>query len=401
MVGLSLVAAFARGAQAPADPARAPGAAWRPAAAAQELEKPRSIDIHERTPGGDTVTFVSSGTPPGMSFRTGYFGMPVVIAPYDGAEGTLRLIARGEVHVFRPSKRGFRLVRRSELPAAPPEKGLDDLLATPPSGPWTQDALLQHYFHSNTDIGYQLDELGRVYWLGRREVYVHEPAGWRSVYTFDEAFLARKRSHRSFTGVVVMPGHRLALFGGKDALIRIVDLSDRERPATTVNEVGYDALGCDASSYPSGAAPQFCLPNNKMYVYLGRTGRFFRMDLDTYSLKSLGVPWVNRAFEGPHARIKWEGTFQGQPTEPILPESIAFALDWSGSVHAAALMYNLHKATLHVFDLDAELSKVTSEIKLGDDLPDPLQFQDEQGAWVPIKGAKVVPEGDGGGVPAT
>lgn len=356
----------------------------------QKSKGPRTIGMIHQTPDRHEVLFESSGKPPGSAFRTGYFGMPVVLRPYDTSDKEMQLITGNELLTFEQEGQGFRLTSVRPLPKAPPESRLQEYDNAPTSGPWTKDTLIQSSLWLNPDIGYQLGGDGSLYWVGSTALFKKTPEGWKSAFQFQPDFLARKRDTIPKTGLVVLPDHRIALFGGKEFFIQVLELKDTadKGEPKIIKTIGYDSFGFTADNCPTDSGPQYCISGGYLYFHLRDTGHFYRANLDSWALTDYDVPWMVQEFTKPGAPLKWKNTQSSSNiSQPVVPESMSFSIDWDGSVHVAALMYNMPVGAMHWFAASSEGSTIHSEIKTGSDLADPITYQNSTGELVSIKSA--------------
>ncbi|BDU73189.1 hypothetical protein [Mesoterricola silvestris] len=361
-------------------------------ASSTESPRPRVFRLEERGPDGSITVFESLGSPPGMAFRTGYFGMPVVMGPYESFGNRLNIIAHGGLYSFIQKDMGFSLESIKKMPPQPPERLLEFAERANYTEIWTKDALFQAYFFLGSILGYQLDESGNIYWVGSTGLYKHLENGWKLVYSFPEKFSSRRSTNYSRTGVILLPGKRIALFGGEDFFIQIVEMGDEAVDSKIIKSIDYDFLGCTAANYPAQAGPQFCFASGDLIFHLRKTGHIFRMNLTSYNLKDLDVPWMVQEFTKPNIPLKWKNTNgSSNISAPIIPESIAFASEFDGTVHAAALMFNNSLNSMNCFTISSETSNIKSKIQMGDELPDPILYQNTKGDFVPISGAKPEP----------
>jgi len=355
--------------------------------------RPSTYVAIDRLPNGDTVTFAATGQAPAPLFRTGYFGMPVILAPYDPSGADQALIFESSIYRFEKRESGFALRSREPLPEAP----VDERLSRFDADPGLSDGMREDFVRSdrslNSNIGFQLDETGALYWVGSTALFKYVDHVWVQVYTLRPSFSNRNRRQSPKAGLVVLPGHRIALFGGEVNFIEILEPGSGPGEATIVKTIDYDVLGCDAESYPNRATPVFCVSNGSLFVYLRGTGRFYRMNLDSYNLMEITVPWMKVAFARKGQSPRWTGADSSATcSTPQVPEAIAFALEVDGSVHATALMFNMDRPAAHTFTLDGEKGSIVSEFRLGDEIPDPGTYQAVKGDFVPLRGAKRPPE---------
>lgn len=351
---------------------------------------PRTIQMTKQTPDRHELLFESYGKPPWANFRAGYFGMPIVLRPYDTSDKEMQLITKNKLLTFEQEGQGFRLTSVRPLPKAPPDSRLQEYDDAPTSGPWTKNALIQTALWSTPDIGYQLGGDGSLFWVGTTALFKNTPEGWKSVFRFPPDFLARRRDTIPSTGLVVLPENHIALFGGKEFFIQVLELKDTTDKAEPkiIKTIGYDTFGFTAENGPSDFGPQYCISGGYLYFHIRFTGHFYRANLDSWALTDYDVPWMAQEFTKPGEPLKWKNT-QGSSniSQPVVPESMSFSIDWDGSVHVAALMYNMPVAAMHCFVASSEGSTIHSEIKTGSDLADPITYQNSTGELVSIKSA--------------
>lgn len=351
---------------------------------------PRTVRIIDRTPDGKDLIFVSEGEAPGPAFRTGYFGMPVVLRPYDTSDKEMQLIAWKELLTFEQEGQGFRLTSVRPLPKPPPDPVLQKIEDARPSEIWTKEAITQSAQVTGSDIGYQIGGDGSLFWVGSTALFKNTPKGWKSAFQFPADFMARRRNTRPRTGLVVLPDNRIALFGGKEFFIQILELKDTDDKGEPkiIKAIGYDSFGFTTNNCPSKPGPQYCISGGYLYFHLRMTGHLYRLNLDSWAITDYDVPWMTQEFTKPGDPLKWKNT-QGSSnvSQPVVPESMAFAIDWDGSVHVAALMFNMPTAVMHCFTASAEGSTIHSEIKTNDELTDPITYQNSKGELVSIKSA--------------
>lgn len=354
--------------------------------------KPRSntIRIVEKTPNGKELIFESNGKPPGLAFRTGYFGMPVLLRPYRTGDKEMQLITGKELLTFEQEGQGFRLTSVRPLPKPPPDSLLQKYEEAPPSGPWTKETLIQSALWINPDIGYQIGGDGTLFWIGSTALFKNTPEGWKHAFKFTDDFMARRRNARPRTGLVVLPDSRIALFGGKEFFIHILELNniDDKDELKIIKTIGYDSLGFTTNNCPYEFGPQYCISGGYLYFHIRKTGHFYRLNLDSWTLTDYDVPWMTQEFTKPGDPLKWKNS-QGSSnvSQPVVPESMSFAIDWDGSVHVAALMLNMPMSVMHCFAASSEGSTIHSEIKTNDELADPITYQNSKGELVSIKSA--------------
>lgn len=351
---------------------------------------PRTIRVTHETPDGKVLVFESNGKAPGSAFRTGYFGMPVMLRPYDSSNKEMQLITGNQLLNFEQEGQGFQLTSVRPLPKAPPDSLLQKYENAPTSGPWTKDVLIQSARWLKPDIGYQLGGDGSLFWVGSTALFKYTPEGWKPIFQFPVDFMARRRNTIPKTGLVVLPDDRIALFGGKENFIQILELKDTEDKAEPkiIKSIGYDGFGFTAENCPTNFGPQYCISGGYLYFHLRETGHFYRANLDSWTLTDYDVPWMTQEFTKPGDPLKWKNA-QGSSnvSQPVVPESMSFAIDWDGSVHVAALMFNMPTVAMHTFAVNSEGSTIHSEIKTGDELADPLTYQNPKGELVSIKSA--------------
>ena len=357
----------------------------------RENQRSRGIRLIDKTPDGKDLIFESTGKPPGPAFRTGYFGMPVVLRPYDTSDKEMQLITGKELLTFEQEGQGFRLASVRPLPKAPPDSLLKEYEDAPTTGPWTKETLTQHALWLNPDIGYQIGGDGSLFWVGSTDLFKETPEGWKSALKFPKDFMARRRNTAlTRTGLVILPDNRVALFGGKEFFIQIIELREGEdkKEPRIIKTIGYDSLGCAAGNYPHRTGPHFCISAGNLYFHLRQTGHFYRLNLDSWTLTDYDVPWMTQEFTKPGDPLKWKNS-QGSSnvSQPVVPESMSFSIDWDGSVHVAALMFNMPLAVMHSFAASGEGSTIHSEIKTSDELADPITYQNSKGELVSIKSA--------------
>ncbi|MBL0311919.1 MAG: hypothetical protein IPP78_04220 [Holophagaceae bacterium] len=357
--------------------------------------KPRSnlVQMHDRTPDRTDLLFESYGKPPGMAFRTGYFGMPVVLRPYDTSDKEMQLISGGKLLTFEQEGQGFRLTSVRPLPKPPPDPVLQKIEDARPSEIWTKEALTQVAQVTGSDIGYQMGGDGSLFWVGSAALFKNSPEGWKSAFQFPPDFMARRRNTMPKTGIVVLPDNRIALFGGKEFFIQIIELKDTKDTddkgePKTIKAIGYDSFGFTTNNCPYQSGPQYCISGGYLYFHLRKTGHFYRLNLNSWTLTDYDVPWMTQEFTKPGEPLKWKGTHgSSNISQPVVPESMSFSIDWDGSVHVAALMFNMPVAVMHCFAASSEGSTIHSEIKTSSDLADPLTYQNSTGELVSIKSA--------------
>lgn len=356
----------------------------------QKAQRPRNIRMVEETPDGKALIFESNGKPPGAAFRTGYFGMPIVLRPFDSSDKEMQLITGNELLTFNQEGQGFRLTSSQPLPQPPSDSLLQEFENAPTTGIWTKETLTQSALFISSDIGYQIGGDGTLFWVGSAAIFKHSPEGWKSVFRFPKEFMARRRNAFPRAGIIVLPDNRIALFGGEDFFIKIIELRevDDKEEEKIIKTFNYDNLGCTKDNYPGESGPQFCISGGSLYFHLRKTGHLFRLKLDSWTLTDYDVPWMAQEFTKPGAPLKWKNT-QGSSnvSQPVVPESMSFAIDWDGSVHVTALMFNMPTAALHCFAASSEGSTIHSDIKTGSDLADPITYENSMGELVPIKTA--------------
>lgn len=354
--------------------------------------KPRSnlVQMHDRTPDRTDLLFESHGKPPGMAFRTGYFGMPVVLRPYDTSDKEMQLISGGKLLTFEQEGQGFKLTSVRPLPKPPPDPILQKIEDARPSEIWTKEALTQTAQVTGSDIGYQMGGDGSLFWVGSTALFKNTPEGWKSAFQFPADFMARRRNTWPRTGLIVLTDNRIALFGGKEFFIQVMELKDTgdKTEPKIIKAIGYDSFGFTTSNCPSQPGPQYCISGGYLYFHLRKTGHFYRLNLASWTLTDYDVPWMTQEFTKPGDPLKWKNS-QGSSnvSQPVVPESMSFAIDWDGSVHVAALMFNMPVAVMHCFAASSEGSTIHSEIKTASDLADPLTYQNSTGELVSIKSA--------------
>ena len=359
----------------------------------QKPQGPRTVRIYDKTPDGKDLVFVSEGKAPGPAYRTGYFGMPVVLRPYDTSDKEMQLITGQELLTFEQEGQGFRLTSVRPLPKPPPDPVLQKIEDARPSEVWTKEALTQSAQVTGSDIGYQMGGDGSLFWVGSTALFKNTPEGWKSAFQFPADFMARRRNTRPRTGLVVLPDNRIALFGGKDVFIQIIELKDTKdtddkSEPKNIKVIGYENFGFTAANCPPESGPQYCISGGYLYFHVRKTGHFYRLNLDSWTLTDFDVPWMTQEFTKPGDPVKWKNT-QGSSniSQPVVPESMSFSIDWDGSVHVAALMFNMPMAVMHSFAASTEGSTLHSEIKTSDELADPITYQNSKGEFVPIKSA--------------
>lgn len=355
-----------------------------------EKPRPRTVRIFEKTPDGKDLLFESNGKAPGMAFRTGYFSQPVVVRPYDTGDKEMHLILGKELLGFDQEGQGFQLTSIQPLPPPPPDPKLQKIEDARPSELWTKEALTQSEQVLGSDIGYQMGGDGSLFWVGSSALFKHTTEGWKSVFKFPDDFMARRRNTEPKTGLIVLPYNRIALFGGKDFFIQILELkaADEKEELKTIKTIEYDSLGCAAVNYPGQCGPLFCTSAGYLYFHLRKTGHFYRLNLESWALTDYDVPWMTREFTKPGGQVKWKNA-QGSSnvSQPVVPESMSFSIDWDGSVHVVALMFNMPLSVMQCFTANAEGSTIHSETKTENELADPNTYQNSKGEFVSIKSA--------------
>ncbi len=335
-------------------------------------------------------TFNSYGTAEAELFRVGYFGMPLVVGAYSSGQKELHVIRGSSLSIFEPEGLGFKLIKTRNLPSPPKDSAYDYLedkvVSTSGSGgAWSPDKMFEVERNSHADVGYQIGEGGDLFWVASNALFKHGVEGWKVVWAFPKDLSTRRQHPSVQAGLVILTDNRVALLGGKDAFIQILQLGDEPTSVPKVlSAISYETLGCTPSSYPVRSGPQFCVSGGNLYFYLNMTGRLFRLNLDSYSITDYEVPWISEEFGATFLPRKWRNATKGGGANPILPESLAFTPSPDGTVHVAALMYNMPMAVIHTFDLGPEGSSVKSEIKVGTELPKPLTMRDAKGDLVPF-----------------
>jgi hypothetical protein len=354
--------------------------------------KERKFTLTREFPTGEIISYVSTGKFPGMLFRSGYFGMPIVVGPYSSSDSTMRLIFQNTLFEFQKKDFGFVLTRKLELPKHPSEPEINRLEDRTTSEFWTTEALIQTALTSNPTIGFQLNELGDVFWIGSTSIQKFDNGTWTPILNFDKEFISRKCQAKHYAGAIVLPNNRVALIGGRDYFIKIVEPNPSGNEINTIKTFGYDALGCEATNFPDSTGPQFAISSDSLYFHLRTTGHIFRLELDNFHLADLDAPWVQFEFVKPGQPLKWKNTNGSSMTsEPVVPESISFAIDWDGSVHATALFYNSPDGALAKFSLDTLTSTIKPEYVQASSNQDPNVYQNSKGDLVPLRGATIAP----------
>ncbi len=334
-----------------------------------------------RTPSGELV-FESSMDGSAPAFSGGYFGMPIVVGPYSPGQQHLRIIRGSQVWVFEPEKLGFKPVAMVPLPPHPAEPSLDWAETAPPSGVWTKERRVQAQLDDASDLGYQLGADDDLYWVGHSAIYRRGSEGWKLHWAFPKEFLGRRK--RSFTqgGVVVLPDNRLALFGGEDAFVKVIELRAEGDPKV-VFSVSYDSVSASPESYPFSAGPQFCVAGGFLYFHLRRTGCLFRLNLESGGLTRYDAPWTTQEFSPKRWEFKWKNP-DGDPSHPVVPQSLAFTVNADGSLRVHALMYNLPMGVVRAFDLGPTGSTIKAETLVGAE-QEPLCYVNPSGDLTPWK----------------
>lgn len=345
----------------------------------------------DRLANGDTVIMAAASQAPASAFRGGYFGMPVAIAPFDSSEKEQTLVYNGEVYYFLKNEKGFSLISKDALPEPPSENIINKIRNMMFVDNSRKEIITQNAFCLNSNIGFQLDELGDLYWIGSMAISKRIQNSWKEIYAFRNDFLKRNRVNSAITGTVVLPGNKLALFGGETYFIEILDLSPGTPEPKSIKAIEYEFLGCDVEGFPSRATPEYCITSGWMYFYLRGTGHFYRMNLDSFNIQEISVPWMKIKYGKKGQHVQWESVNSTlNIEEPIVPESISFSVSAEGSIHATALMFNMPMTTMHVFDLNEETTTIKSEIKVEEEVKDPNLYQDADGSYIPLRSARKV-----------
>jgi len=351
------------------------------------------IKMVDRLPNGAMISFSTSGHMPSPLFRTGYFAMPIVNAPYEAGKKDHFLIFNNEVYYFLKNENGFSLISKEPLPKPPPEPLLDNVNELPFRDEVQKIGFLQAQLSMNGNVGFQIDEDGAVYWVSPTSVRKHTGSTWKTVYAYRREFVDRNKLNYVKTGTVVLPKGRVALIGGENEFIEIIDLGASPEEAKSIKTVGYEAIESDSIGYPPRATPEFCISGEKLFFYLRCTGRIYRLDLNTYNLKEYSVPWMKIQYAKAGGSPTWStGNATVNTEEPVVPDSISFALSPDGNIRSTALMFNMPTPGMHVFNLDGESLTVVSEFKLSEDLLEPNVYCDHGGEFKPMSSAREMPK---------
>jgi hypothetical protein len=362
----------------------APGAdgLWNPVAGAV-------VNRMFKTSTGKTLVFTGSKSAISDQFRSiFFFHMPYAMSPLAGTSTEYRLIRGDSIHVFSVKNFGFRLSATLPLPAPPgissPATDPEEKGSAPARGFDPKNKLRVKAWVEGA-VGYQLDEEGSLYWIGNQGIFKHEEGGWKSIWTIPSTF-----NTRNDPGLIILPGHRIGVFGTEEAFFMMFDLSpaDSKEPKK-IASISYDSLGTSRENLAHRGGgefiPRYCVAGDHLFFYLPYVGRMFRMKLDSWNLTEYDVPWMaEMGNPNPNGQPKWLNADGKIPDNPILPETVAFSPRPDGTVHARALLWNMPMPVIHCFDLGSEGSTIHSEIKVDKELKDPLVLVDPLGNLVPL-----------------
>lgn len=332
--------------------------------------------------------YVATGAKEARSFRNGYFGMPLVFSPYEPGQKDLYVIQESAKVKLVESELGFVESGAEPLPAPPSDPAYAYLQQSKDSGGvWSSARRFKVDRNNHADVGYQLGPDGRLYWVSSNALLEHSAEGWKVRWAFPKSLTDRRAFPGLRGGVIVLPGDRVAVFGGADAFVQILELGpDPISDPKVVKSVSYDSIGAAPESYPSANGPQFCVANGYLFAYFNTLGRLFRLNLTSGGLTDYTTPWPAQEFQKPGTPKKWRGPEQSVEA-PVIPESLAFSLGSDGHVKVTALMWNMPMVVFHRFELDGEGSSVHSDISLGTELEHPVAYIGPKGDPVPFRSA--------------
>jgi hypothetical protein len=320
-------------------------------------------------------------------------------------------------YVFFKEGLGWRFVSSKPLPQAPwgqvSQATENPGGETEPSGRDPRSIAEKDTDSLFSAIGYQVDEKGSLYWICREALFRHSEAGWQRLWTFPKE-IRERRGQPGLPEVsahfAILPGGRIAVIGAQDAFLKILEwpeiqvaetgqAANREpssapKPTKSQGDAGprlvrahtYDAIDACAETMQGLHNVQYCFAGDHLYFYLGDTGRFFRLNGDSWTLTELETPWIAKlGGPSPASPRRWRPSQSSTPPSPVLPEAIAFSPNLDGSVHVRALMWNMDPAVIYSFDLGSEGSTIKAQIHMESELPEPIVLPDSMGNLVALK----------------
>lgn len=372
-------------------------------------------------PAQASVWFKHANSRTAKMFRDGHFGMPCVLSPCDPDTTRLHMARSGYEYVFEKEGEGWKYRRGRTLPlppAMPPETpeapvpGEERASGPMPEGDKSSQDRLGMIPGS---YGYQYDEYGIVYWVGMKGIFQHRQGQWKMYYPYPTEILDRILFDGDTMGAhpIILPKGRIAIVNGKDAFFKVLAFPEdsmeggndsvhgagagsapdpvfyngKGKPRVLCT-IGFDTLGtCSEQLVYNIDHVSYCIADGCLFFSLARTGRFFKIRLDSWALTELEVPWVVELHGAtPEAPSQWLNSGgRGTPPEPVLPEGFAFSPRPDGKVHIRALLTNLEPAVYSVFDLDHTSVSAQCRYMEEREMEDPRVIHDKEGNLLPIR----------------
>jgi hypothetical protein len=130
--------------------------------------------------------------------------------------------------------------------------------------------------------------------------------------------------------------------------------------------------------------PTFCVLNNVLYVGLTISGRFIKINLDSYNATELSVPWAYLEYGPGSIETRWKNTNNCDPHEPLCPSSYTYAPYPDGKLWVGTMIYNMPSAALYSFTVDSGALTIESKILSEKSIPSESPYINENGELTPI-----------------
>ena len=309
-------------------------------------------------------------------FAGQYFKMATVLSPYTPGI-PLTMIKGSSLLKFLESGAGFKPPEYLPLPSPPLE---DDFLA----GMVGNQA--RAYRMATGATGYQLGVNSEVLWVGAKKMFVNTNSGWkvRWIYpTVEGAGNNRDDGIFGRGGLVVISKDRVAFFDDSKNFITIYELGEEATAAgQVIAKIAYEEIGCTPESFPSYAKPTFCIYDDLLYFHLNNTGRFFKLDLNSFKLTEFDVPWAYQEFGDKPMMANWMNAGGSDVAAPVTPAFFEFIPSPDGNLFVGALMYN-SQSSVRGFVVNRESNTIQAKL-LDEEFASCLKYYDVKGEFACI-----------------
>ena len=283
------------------------------------------------------------------------------LSPFDGSNDLLYMVRDSKLLTWKVKGQGFQFMQERALPSAPEPTEPGPM---PPSG-------------------FFLSEDGGIFYAGKEKIYRFTEGKWDVYAPFPKALT--HLPHWCAPTFLWGPDEKLLVLGSLESMIEFYQV--QEGKMELVRSIGFESAGSHKSNFTEGGPAQACVIGDACWALFTGNGRYFRINLESGSVKELNMPWTQWFGGNQPNQGKWTGMSQGEvPPMPVMPCAVQFIPEpGSSSPMMLALMWNMEPAYFYEVTCNSDGGDVQTHGRLAQDLGDVPKFRDEQGTLQGLK----------------